>query len=82
MDNSSIHQNNFLWNKEEEWAEKGLYIFFLPIYSPHLNIIEILWRFIKYKWLENNAYDSYSALVESVEEILINFGTEYTINFV
>ncbi len=24
MDNSSIHQNNFLWNKEQEWAEKGL----------------------------------------------------------
>ncbi len=27
MDNSSIHQNNFLWNKEQEWAEKGLEIF-------------------------------------------------------
>ena len=82
MDNSSIHQNNFLWNKEEEWAEKGLYIFFLPTYSPHLNLIEILWRFVKYKWLEIDAYDNYSALVEAVEKILINFGKEYTINFV
>ncbi|MGB6300402.1 MAG: IS630 family transposase [Rivularia sp. (in: cyanobacteria)] len=81
MDNSSIHQNNFLWDKEEEWSKKGLYIFFLPTYSPHLNIIEILWRFIKYKWLEVNAYDSYSTLVEAVENILINFGSEYTINF-
>ena len=81
MDNSSIHQNNFLWNKEEEWAEKGLEIFFLPTYSPHLNIIEILWRFIKYKWLESDAYESYSALVNAVENILKNFGTEYTINF-
>ncbi|MDR1180459.1 MAG: transposase, partial [Bacteroidales bacterium] len=25
--------------------------FFLPPYSPELNKIEILWRFIKYKWL-------------------------------
>jgi transposase len=82
MDNSSIHQNNFLWNKEQEWAEKGLEIFFLPTYSPHLNIIEILWRFIKYKWLESEAYESYSALVNAVENILKNFGTEYTINFV
>lgn len=81
MDNSSIHQNNFLWNKEEEWAEKGLEIFFLPTYSPHLNIIEILWRFIKYKWLESDAYESYAALVDAVENILKNFGTEYTINF-
>ncbi len=82
MDNSSIHQNNFLWNKEAEWAEKGLEIFFLPTYSPHLNIIEILWRFIKYTWLESDAYESYSALVDAVENILKNFGTEYTINFV
>jgi transposase len=82
MDNSSIHQNNFLWNKEDEWAKKGLYIFFLPTYSPHLNIIEILWRFIKYQWLEIDAYESYSVLVNAVEDILKNFGTEYTINFV
>ena len=81
MDNSSVHQNNYLWNKESEWAEKGLEIFFLPTYSPHLNIIEILWRFIKYKWLEAKDYESYSTLVEAVENILINFGTKYTINF-
>ncbi len=81
MDNSSVHQNNHLWNKESEWAEKGLEIFFLPTYSPQLNIIEILWRFIKYKWLETEDYESYSTLVEAVENILINFGTKYTINF-
>ena len=60
MDNSSIHQNNLFWDKEDEWREKGLEIFFLPTYSPQLNIIEILWRFIKYKWLESEAYESYS----------------------
>ena len=82
MDNSSIHQNNLFWDKEDEWREKGLEIFFLPTYSPQLNIIEILWRMMKYKWLEAEAYESYSNLVEAVEEIIKNFGTEYTINFV
>ncbi|MEA5470575.1 IS630 family transposase [Spirulina sp. 06S082] len=81
LDNSSIHQNNWVWNKEEEWKEKGLHIFFLPNYSPHLNIIEILWRFMKYKWLDSEAYENFKTLVEKVEEILINFGTKYTINF-
>jgi transposase len=81
MDNSSIHQNSFLWDKEEEWSKKGLEIFFLPTYSPELNIIEIFWRFIKYQWLDISAYENYSALVEAVENILINFGTKYTINF-
>ena len=61
--------------------EKGLEIFFLPTYSPQLNIIEIFWRFIKYKWLETEDYESYFTLVEAVENILINFGTKYPINF-
>ncbi len=82
MDNSSIHQNHRLWEKEEEWKEKGLEIFFLPTYSPHLNLIENLWRFMKYKWLGCDAYENYSTLVNAVEEILINYGTKYTINFV
>ena len=81
MDNASVHQNQILWDKQIEWAKKGLIIFFLPTYSPHLNKIEILWRFIKYKWLEIDAYESYSNLVKAVENILINFGSEYTINF-
>ena len=62
-------------------VKKGLDIFFLPTDSHHLNIIEILWRFIKYKWLDVNTYDSYSALVEAVKTILINFSSEYTVNF-
>ena len=82
LDNSSVHQNQFLWEKEDEWSKKGLDIFFLPTYSPHLNIIEILWRFIKYKWLEINAYESFHSLTEAIENILNNFGTEYIINFV
>jgi transposase len=81
MDNSSVHQNHLFWEKQESWASKGLEIFFLPTYSPQLNIIEIFWRFIKYQWLEFNAYESYSNLVEAVESIIKNFGSEYTINF-
>lgn len=81
LDNASIHQNKKLWEKEKEWSEKGLKIFFLPTYSPQLNKIEIMWRFMKYKWLEASAYSSYKNLVKAVENILINFGSKYTINF-
>ena len=41
MDNASVHQNQILWDKQIEWERKGLTIFFLPTYSPHLNKIEI-----------------------------------------
>lgn len=62
-------------------GRKRVNSFFLPTYSPKLNIIEILWRFIKYKWLEIDAYESWNSLVEAVEDILRNFGEEYIINF-
>ncbi|PAX60071.1 IS630 family transposase [Brunnivagina elsteri] len=81
VDNASIHTSSFVFEKQEEWRQKGLTLFFLPTYSPELNIIEILWRFIKYYWLDFDAYNSWQNLVESVEYILRNFGEEYIINF-
>ena len=81
VDNASIHTSNVFLEKQEEWKAKGLTIFFLPTYSPELNIIEILWRFIKYQWLEIDAYESWSSLVKTVENIFIKFGSEYIINF-
>ncbi len=29
------------------WQKRGLYLLFLPAYSPHLNIAGTLWRKIK-----------------------------------
>jgi transposase len=47
VDCSSIHTSDGVQDKFEEWRERGLTIFELPSYSPELNLIEILWRFIK-----------------------------------
>jgi len=43
LDNARIHRSKRMQEKLAEWDEKGFYIFNLPTYSPHLNIIEILW---------------------------------------
>ena len=69
-------------DKFEEWHERNLRIFTLPTYSPQLNLIEILWRFIKYEWLEIDAYSRWENLVASGEKILKEFGENYVINFV
>ena len=45
-------------------------------------LIEILWRFIKYEWIEISAYRSWQTLVEYVEKVLKEFGENYVINFV
>ncbi len=82
IDNAPTHTSNIFCEKMEEWKQKNLEFFFLPTYSPQLNLIEILWRFIKYEWLEVSAYESWKHLVESVENILREFGHSYVINFV
>ncbi len=51
IDNAPIHHSNDFEQKVERWKEEqDLFIFYLPTYSPHLNLIEILWRKIKYEW--------------------------------
>jgi len=59
----------------------GITIFELLSYSPELNLIEILWRFIKYEWIEIDAYSSWTTFVASVEKILREVGNKYVINF-
>ena len=82
VDNASLHTSEFFQNKLPEWQRKGLLVFYLPKYSPELNLIEILWRFMKYEWIEFSAYNSWSDLVNYVDEVIKNCGTKYKINFV
>ena len=54
----------------------------MPSYSPQMNLIEILWRFIKYEWIPLSAYQSRINLVDYVEKVPREFGENYVINFV
>jgi transposase len=81
LDNAPIHHSLIFQEKIKQWEERDLYVFFLPEYSPHLNPIEILWRMMKYKWIEYENINSQDELNQIIEHILTNFGTEYTINF-
>jgi len=51
-------------------------------YSPELNLIEILWRKIKYNWLPLRAYLSFDHLQSELKNILDQFGSKYKITFV
>lgn len=81
MDRAPIHTSHVLQDKREEWQERQLEIFELPSYSPELNLIEILWRFMKYEWIEISVYQSWKHLVDYVEKVLREFGENYVINF-
>jgi transposase len=81
LDNAKIHRSKLMKSKLAEWEEKGFYIFNLPPYSPHLNIIEMLWRKMKYEWLKPEDYTSFEKLTEAIKGILSNLGEEYKISF-
>ncbi len=80
LDNARIHRSRLVRNKLAEREEKNLYIFFLPTYSPYLNLIERLWRKMKYEWLKPEAYASFEKLT-AVKKILNEIGSQYKIKF-
>jgi len=82
LDNAPWHVSKVVDDKLKEWEEKGLFIFHLPPYSPHLNLIEILWRKMKLEWLKPENYQSKEALHFGINEILTNYNNEeFKINF-
>lgn len=70
-----------MYEQQAKWEGQEMYLFFLPTYSPHLNPIEILWRFIKYRWLQKIHYGSWGRLKKAVFAITRSFGQEYSICF-
>ena len=88
MDNARIHKSKMFISNIEKWrGENDLFLFFLPTYSPELNLIEILWRkingaTIRYEWLEFNAYLSLDRLKRNLKTILDNVGKKFNIQFV
>jgi len=81
LDNASWHKSALTQSMYKEWESKGLYLFFLPPRCPHLNLIETLWRKIKYEWLFINDYASDKALQKKLNHIFKTYGLNYCIEF-
>lgn len=81
IDNAPVHKSRAFLANLPKWAKRGLCLKFLPSYSPELNLIEILWRKIKYECLPLSAYLSFALLQEALDHILKSFGEEFAINF-
>ncbi|WP_338045584.1 transposase [Paraprevotella xylaniphila] len=43
------HRNKKIKELHPIWEKRGLFLFYLPPYSPQLNISETLWRILKGK---------------------------------
>lgn len=81
LDNASTHTSHEFTQNIEAWEKQGLIVQPISAYSPELNLIEILWRKIKYEWMPFSAYTSFKTLKDALFEILANIGGKYVINF-
>ena len=52
-------------------------LLFLPPYSPNLNLIERLWKFVKKKCLYSKYYEKFPAFKDAISDCLAKLGTEY-----
>ena len=80
LDNASVHAKA-VRERGRVWQERGLFVFFLPPYSPQLNIAEVLWRKLKYEWLRPEDYADKETLRYAVWQALAAVGQSLRIEF-
>jgi transposase len=80
IDNAALHKGEAMDSKRQQWAAQGLYLYYLPSYSPELNRIEILWKQANYYWRRFCSLKG-AELLNEVNSIFNAFGIKFTINF-
>jgi transposase len=81
MDNAKVHTAAKVKQAMKAWQKRGLFLFYLPPYSPHLNIAERLWKELKARWIRPEDYLSTDQLFYAVNLALAAVGKGLFINF-
>ena len=75
------YYERFMGNKPEDEAvyfmdgvhpEHNTLLVFLPPYSPHLNLIERLWKLFKKKVLYNRYYEKFKDFKKACQDFFVN----------
>lgn len=65
--------------KVRDKAEKlNINLVFLPPYSPNLNLIERLWKFLRKELLANNFFKSFKTFYSEIESFICSLHLEHT----
>lgn len=71
QDNASVHRCQLTQQHWQRWQQQGLFIFFLPPYSPQMNRIEEQWLHLKRDELAcqifSDEYDLALAIISGIE---------------
>jgi transposase len=74
LDNARYQKCQSVFDKAEAL---GIELLYLPAYSPNLNLIERLWRFVKKQVLYSTHYDKFATFKESIDACLRDLGTRF-----
>ena len=74
LDNARYQRNAIV---EALAKELGVRLLFLPSYSPNLNLIERLWKFIKRRALYGRYHPTYVEFQAAIQEVLDGLSTTY-----
>ena len=68
LDNGSIHVSRLVREARAALQRDGIYLYYLPPYSPQLNRIEPVFKQIKHHEMPKRSHTSKAQLRESVEQ--------------
>lgn len=74
LDNASCHTSAEFEKHLEEWADRGLYVYHIPPYSPELNAIEGFWKKLKYQLMPPTAWERFVTLLGTLTTKLCEIG--------
>ena len=74
LDNARYQRNKVV---QALAAELSITLLYLPSYSPNLNLIERLWRFLKRKSVYGKYHPNFAAFTAAIEETLSRLTTTY-----
>ena len=74
LDNASIHTSRVVRQARHRLTRLGIYLYFLPPYSPELNEVESVFRQVKHQEVPQRSFTTRSELREAVASGFSNYG--------
>lgn len=76
LDNYAVHKAKRIQERLQALDAKGLHLFFLPPYSPELNLIEPCWHDVKHYRMQQRTFTTEEGLLHAVDQTLQEYADE------
>ncbi len=72
LDNAGLHTSRAVRAARRELSRAGVYLYYLPPYSPELNRVEAVFRQVKYQRMPKRSHDTLVGLRTAVDASMRN----------